>query len=74
MKNITLSIDEKTLDAGRSYARAHQTSLNALIRDLLRRTVEQDPEISTGELIRLAKSHAGDSKGWKWNREEIYER
>lgn len=74
MKNVTLSIDEKTLEAGRAYAREHQTSLNALIRDLLTQTVMRDPQSSARELIRLAEIHAGDSKGWKWNRDELYER
>lgn len=35
MKNITLSIDDKTLAAGREYARKRNTSLNALVRVLL---------------------------------------
>ncbi len=73
MKNITLSIDERTLEAGRAYARAHHTSLNALIRELLARTVERDPRSSARELVRLAERHAGDSKGWKWNRDDLYE-
>lgn len=74
MKNITLSIDEKTLEKGRAYAREHHTSLNALIRDLLTRTVERDSESSAQELVRLAEKHTGHSNGWKWNREELYER
>ena len=32
MKNITLSIEEDTLKAGRNYAKRHKISLNALIR------------------------------------------
>lgn len=42
MKNVTLAIDEKLLDAGRAYARAHNTSLNNLIRESLRRTVVKE--------------------------------
>lgn len=74
MKNITLSIDEKTLEAGRSYARAHNTTLNSLVRELLTRTVASDAKTSAQELIRLAKTNAGDSKGWQWNRRDLYER
>jgi hypothetical protein len=40
MKNVTLAIDEHLLEAGRDYARRRRTTLNALIRDLLKRTVD----------------------------------
>lgn len=35
MKNVTLSIDERTLAAARRYAAQHDTSLNKLIRGYL---------------------------------------
>jgi uncharacterized protein (DUF4415 family) len=35
MKNITLALDDETLEAGRAYAERHQTTLNALVRELL---------------------------------------
>jgi hypothetical protein len=35
MKNITLALDEKTIKAGREYARTHNLTLNSLIRKLL---------------------------------------
>lgn len=35
MKNVTLSIDERTLAAARRYASQHDTSLNRLVRDYL---------------------------------------
>ena len=74
MKNVTLSIDESTLQAGRAYARAHHTTLNALIRDLLERTVKPERQAATTELMRLMEEHTGDSGGSKWNREDLYER
>lgn len=75
MKNITLALDEETLRAGREYVRRHHTSLNALIRKLLRQTVAQDSKASgLEEFLRLAEAAKGDSKGWKWNREELHER
>lgn len=42
MKNITLSADEELLKAGRDYARAHNTSLNDLIRKLLAQAVSRE--------------------------------
>ena len=43
MKNITLALDEQTLEAGRSYAQRHQTTLNALVRELLVKTCTGRP-------------------------------
>ena len=41
MKNITLSIDEDILQAGREYARVHDMSFNVLVRKLIEQTVEE---------------------------------
>jgi hypothetical protein len=74
MKNITLAIDEETLDAGRAYARRHQTTLNALVRDLLAKTVLADREAVVREMFRLMDAHPGNSHGRRWTREELYVR
>ena len=74
MKNITLALDEETLDAGRAYAQRHQTTLNALVRELLVRTVLSDRESAVGEMFRLMDAHPGDSRGQRWRREELYAR
>jgi hypothetical protein len=74
MKNITLSIEEDTLKAGREYAQRHHTTLNALIRELLDRTVNPDRSAASRELIRLMEAFTGDSRGSRWNRSELHER
>jgi hypothetical protein len=66
MKNITLSIDEETLDAGREYAQRHQTTLNGLVRDLLVKTVLADRKAAVTEMFRLMDAHPGNSKGRRW--------
>ncbi|MFP3041571.1 hypothetical protein LQZ19_07075 [Treponema primitia] len=74
MKNITLAIDEETLSQGREYAKRRNMSFNALVRDLLARTVKP---ASTGifeEFFRIADEAHGNSNGWKWNRGELYDR
>ncbi len=53
LKNITLAIDEETLAAGRAYAERHNTTLNALVRDLLARTVHVDRASAVEEVFRL---------------------
>lgn len=74
MKNVTIALDEKILDAGRDYAREHRTSLNSLIRQLLERTVlRQTNESGWNEFFALADKAGGDSRGWKWNREDLYD-
>ena len=75
MKNITLAVDEKLLEASRLYAHEHHTTLNALVRDLLRREIgAQKQEHWADTFLRIAKEAGGNSHGWKWNREEIYDR
>jgi len=74
MKNITLALDEETLDAGRAYAQRHQTTLNALVRELLVKTVLADREAAVREMFRLMDEHPGNSYGRRWTREEIHAR
>lgn len=74
MKNITLALDEDTLDAGRAYARRHDTTLNALVRELLVKTVVADREAAVREMFRLMDHHAGRSRGKRWTRGELYGR
>jgi hypothetical protein len=74
MKNITLALDEETLEAGRSYAQRHQTTLNALVRELLVKTVVADREAAVREMFRLMDAHPGHSRGQRWTREELHAR
>lgn len=74
MKNITLSIDEETLDAGREYAQRHQKTLNALVRELLVKTVLADRKAAVSEMFRLMDAHPGNSHEGHWTREELYVR
>lgn len=73
MKNVTLAIDERTLEAGRAYARAHHTSLNSLIRELLKRTVVRESRQTwADEFLALAAKAGGNSRGKAWKREDLY--
>ena len=74
MKNFTMAIDKKTLEAGRKYAQRHRTTLSALVRDLLRRTVMSDRQAALTEMWRLMDAHPGDSRGERWTRDELYGR
>ena len=73
MPNITLSIDEDLLKAGRRYATEHNTSLNALVRQLLEQRVTQSPEDWLAECFQLMDRARGDSHGKRWTRDELYD-
>ena len=71
--NLTLSIDEQVVTRARKKANALGKSLNQMIRDYLQNIAGgDDPERSIEEFKRL--SGTGDSKGWRFNRDEIHER
>ena len=73
MKNVTLAIDEQTLAAGREYARAHHTSLNNMIRQMLKRMVVREARANwADEFLAVAAKAGGDSHGRKWKREDLY--
>jgi hypothetical protein len=74
MKNITLSLDDELLEAGREYAQRHHTTLNALVRELLVRTVLADRQGTVKEMFRLMDSAPGNSRGRRWKREDLYAR
>jgi hypothetical protein len=73
MPNITLSIDDDLLDAGRKYAREHNTSLNALMRDLLARTVTRPSSSRMRDMFKMVDSLRVNPQGKKWTREDAYD-
>jgi hypothetical protein len=74
MKNITLALDDELLEAGRQYAERHQTTLNALVRELLAKTVLADRQSALKEMFRLMDANPGNSRGRRWKREDLYGR
>ncbi len=74
MKNITLALDEKTLTAGREYAQRHHTTLNNLVRELLRKTTMADRKVAAREMIHLMNKYSDRSSERRWTRAELYDR
>ena len=71
--NVTLSIDEQTVERARKRAEALGKSLNQLIRDYLQKLAGgDDPERWIQEFERL--SGTGNSHGQRFNRDETHER
>jgi len=73
MQNLTLSVDEKLIEEGRRYARAHHTSLNALVRNLLAKTVRENRTHWIEECLSKMDAAHGHSRGRKWKREDLYD-
>ena len=71
--NITLSINEQIAERAREKLRAMGKSLNQEIRDhLLHIAGDDDLEREIEIFERL--SGLGNSNGWKYSREELYDR
>jgi len=71
--NITLSIDEQTVKRAREKLDSMGRSINQEIREHLQKLAgDDDIERDIEEFRRL--SGRGNSHGWKFNRNEIYQR
>ena len=73
--NLTLSIDDDIVQEARRRAEAMGKSVNQLVREYLEQLAgKSDREALVAELRELTRNYTGDSRGWKFNREEIHER
>jgi hypothetical protein len=72
--NITLSIDEQIAERAREKLRAVGKSLNQEIREHLARLAgDDDLELERDLEMFERLSGLGNSNGWKFNRDELYE-
>lgn len=72
---VTLSVDDEVIVRARHRADALGTSVNQLIREYLEQLAgSADPDQDADEFERLSKLACGDSRGWKFNRDELHER
>jgi hypothetical protein len=73
--NLTLSLDERLLADARRVASAMGKSVNQLIRDYLEQlTSKLATEEEIAELRRLSLEGPGDSRGWRFNRDDLHAR
>jgi hypothetical protein len=73
--NITLSIDDEAIRRARRQAESLGTSVNQLVRDYLEQLAgASDPVADAAEFTRLSRLSHGNSRGWKFNREELHDR
>lgn len=74
MPNITLAIDQPLLEQARTYTRRQHTTVNALVRDLLRQTVAPREEDWVENMFRDMDAANARSGGKRWTREELHVR
>lgn len=73
--NVTLSVDEQVLARARERLRALGKTVNQEIRDHLQHVAGDDQAQLEQDLEFLDRTAGlGDSNGWKFNRDELYER
>jgi hypothetical protein len=73
--NLTLSVDDEVILHARRHAEALGTSVNQLVREYLEHLAgKTDPNDDAKEFERLSRLARGDSRGWKFNREELHDR
>jgi hypothetical protein len=73
--NVTLSIDDDVVAEARRRAEAMGTSVNQLVRDYLEQFAGvTDRDAVAAEFERLSRASKGNSRGWKFNREEAHKR
>ena len=72
MRNITLSIEDDVLQAGREYARIHNMSFNVLVRRLIEQTVVPKKGQWLEDTFTLMDKLNVSSGNQKWTREELY--
>jgi hypothetical protein len=71
--NLTLNVPDALLEQAKQLANKRGLSLNALVRELLERTVGP-PADEWWENHKVLLGQVGKTEKWVWNREELYER
>jgi hypothetical protein len=74
MTMLQIPLDEPIVDMLRRRAAAEGKSLEAWAADTIKRLAEPlDSGDWLDDYVATARQARGDSRGWKWNRDELYE-
>ena len=71
--NVTLSIEDEVMRRARRRAEVLGTSVNQLVLEYLEQLAGES-DTNAVQFERLSKLAQGDSRGWKFNRDELHER
>jgi hypothetical protein len=73
--NITLSVDDELIESARQRAKVLGSSVNQLVREYLEQLAgKSDPEADAAEFEKLSRLANGNSRAWKFDRDELHER
>ena len=73
--NVTLSVEDEVIEAARQRAKVLGTSVNQLVRDYLEQLAgKSDPDADAAEFEKLSRMANGNSRGWKFDRDELHQR
>jgi Arc/MetJ family transcription regulator len=73
--NITLSIDDEVIQEARRRAEVMGKSVNQLVREYIEQFAgKSDRQALVDELREMSRNPQGNSRGWKFNRDELHER
>lgn len=73
MVNLTIAVDEDLLKRARVRAAEQDTSVNAVLRDELKRFAGPEGGLTAGAaLAKYARENPGNSHGQTWTREDLY--
>ncbi len=73
--NVTLSINDETIQEARLRAEAMGTSVNQLVRDYLEQLAgRNDLNALAEEFERISRNSQANPVEWKFNRDELHER
>jgi hypothetical protein len=73
--DLTFSLDERLVKEARKVASAMGKSLNQLLREYLEElTAVHGAAADVEEVRRLSAAGQGQSRGWRFDRDEIHER
>jgi hypothetical protein len=73
--SLTLSVEDEVIESARQRAKVLGTSVNQLVREYLEQLAgKRDPDADAAEFEKLSRLANGNSHGWKFDRDELYER
>ena len=73
--NVTMSVSDEVVEKARRRAEAMDTSVNQLVREYLEQLAGKiDVGADAEEYEQLSRISKGNSRGWKFNREEVHSR
>ena len=72
MPNITISIEKDLIKKSREYAKSHNTTLNNMIRALLKKNISNEGSNWLEEYLQRVNKLKISSEGKKWTRKSLH--